>query len=228
MFRTGDLAKYRLDGQIELLGRIDDQVKVNGFRVNLCEVEAVLASHPKVHAAVVAPLEQSDETRLVAYLVPEPDMQLSEIQKYAWSKLPAYALPSRFVLIDNVPLTATGKINRRGLPPPGPERPPLSVEFRTPSDGLERDILNLWTEALGMHDVGVDDDFLELGGDSLIAIRLAIRIQSRYGIAINLRDILTSPTVALLAEFVRNIKAARTSPESDLAEDETLSKNHDL
>ncbi|MEU6588533.1 amino acid adenylation domain-containing protein [Streptomyces sp. NPDC046881] len=195
MYRTGDLVRWRHDGQAEFVGRVDDQVKVRGFRVELGEVEAVLSTLPGVAAAAATVLGGD---RLVAYLVPAaPEgLDTESVRAAAAGLLPAYMLPSAYVLLDRLPLTANGKLDRRRLPAP---KTPTAGAGRAPETELEKALCGLFAEVLGLPHVGVDDGFFALGGHSLLAARLVTRIRSALGLRVGVQDLFTAPSVAALA-----------------------------
>jgi amino acid adenylation domain-containing protein len=180
LYKTGDLARYRSDGSLEYLGRLDDQVKVRGFRIELGEIETVLDRHPAVRRAIVAAREGIlGDKQLAAYVVPgsQPSGLLTELKGYLQKKLPAHMVPSTFTLLDEVPLTPNGKVNRKALPTPdlsGFRAENAYVEPRTP---VEEQLVEIWEEVLGVERVGVHDDFFELGGHSLLATRVLSRVR---------------------------------------------------
>ncbi|MCI0347550.1 MAG: non-ribosomal peptide synthetase, partial [Chloroflexi bacterium] len=188
LYRTGDLARYRPDGVIEFLGRIDDQVKIRGHRVEPGEIEAVLVEHHAVQdAVVVASEDRAGHKRLVAYVVPRhgDEPTGAELRSHLKATLPDYMVPTAFVVMDVLPLTANGKVDRSLLPPPpwdlGAARP--TVAPRTP---LEERLAAIWTEVLGVDRVGIDDDFFERGGHSLTATQLVARVRDEFGVDLKL------------------------------------------
>ncbi|GAA3168957.1 MULTISPECIES: amino acid adenylation domain-containing protein [Streptomyces] len=195
MYRTGDLVRRRRDGQVEFAGRVDDQVKVRGFRVELGEVEAVLSAQPGVAAAAV---NVFGGDRLVAYVVPAAEARpdVASVRSAVTGLLPAYMLPSAYQLIDRLPLTKNGKLDRERLP--APQISPADAG-RAPSTPLEKSLCALFCEVLGLSQVGVDDGFFTLGGHSLIAARLVASIRSSLGRQIGIQDLFAAPTVAALA-----------------------------
>ncbi|MET0623231.1 MAG: amino acid adenylation domain-containing protein [Pyrinomonadaceae bacterium] len=213
LYRTGDLVRHLPDGQVEFIGRTDDQVKVRGSRVELGEVEAVLASHPSVRAAAAAVREDAPgDQRLVAYAVASgrPAPSTSELHAFMRERLPDYMLPSAFVMLDALPLTANGKVDRKALPAPDNLRPELGGEFvapRTPAEGL---LAGIWAEVLGVEQVGVEDNFFELGGHSLLATRVVSRMRQDFKVEIQLRSIFETPTVAGLAACVEGALREQT------------------
>ncbi|PXX56266.1 amino acid adenylation domain-containing protein [Nocardia tenerifensis] len=195
MYRTGDVVRWRSDGQLEFVGRADDQVKVRGIRVEPQEAQVVFARHPAIrHAAVVAHEFGPGEIRLVAYVVPDTTVGEAELRSYAAARLPAYLVPSAVVMLDELPLTVNGKLDRRALPTPRRS----GGSGRAPQSPHELLLGELFAELLDVPKVGVDDSFFDLGGHSLLVLRLISRLRP-LGISLTVRDVLESPTVAGLA-----------------------------
>ena len=172
MYKTGDLVRWLPDGNIEYLGRLDHQVKVRGFRIELGEIEAVLREHPAVReTVVVARKDASGEKSLVAYLVPHAMQQptLGDLRAHVRQKLPNYMVPSAFVLLESLPITPNGKVDRRALPSPEERRLQTAHEYEAPRTPLQRDLAAIWAEVLRLDRVGIHDNFFELGGHSLLA-----------------------------------------------------------
>ncbi len=209
LYRTGDLVRCRPDGEIEFLGRIDFQVKVRGFRIELEEIEAVLDAHPDIRrAAVLARTDLGDDTRLVGYIVPEPGKQLTsgQVRNYLQEHLPGYMIPSFIVQLETMPLTPSGKIDRKALPRPEITRADVQSEYVAPRNDLEAELAALAAELLGMEPVGIYDNFFELGGHSLMATQFISRIKHRYKVNIQLRRIFETPTIAALAEHIQQLQ----------------------
>ncbi len=219
LYKTGDLASYLPDGNIEFRGRIDNQVKVRGFRIELGEIEAVLTEHPLVReSVVVARDDQPGEQRLVAYIVtkPEETIGIGELRGFIKEKLPEYMIPAAFVVLEELPLTPNGKIDRRALPVPGETALNHQQAFVAPRDSIELQLVQIWESLLGTSPIGVTDNFFELGGHSLIAVRLMSRIQDRFDRELPLATLFQQATIELLAQVLRHQQV--TLPRSSLVE----------
>lgn len=216
LYKTGDLARYLPDGQVECLGRVDHQVKIRGFRIELGEIEAVLRQHTGIAEAVVTARDDSfGEKRLVGYIISKngPPESL-ELRDFVKSKLPLYMVPAQFVTLKEFPLTPNGKIDMRQLP--APENAQANHRQAVPPrTNDEQAIAAIWREVLTCNQVGIDDNFFELGGDSLSATRAFARINRNFGTAMTLREVLEHPTIRSLGELVSESKgrtpAARTT-----------------
>jgi amino acid adenylation domain-containing protein len=241
LYKTGDLARYLSDGEIDFLGRIDHQVKIRGFRIELGEIELVLRQHPGVDDAVVVAWEEgenpkSDESgnrkskiqnpksgkRLVAYLVSKEESRpmVSELRGFLKQKLPEYMIPSLFVFLEALPRTSNGKVNRRALPAPEQNRPEKENAFVPPSTIVEKTIAEIWAQVLKVDRTGIHDDFFESGGHSLLAIQIVSRLRDVFQIDLPLRSLFENPTIAGLAALVAQ---APEPTERVLAELESLS-----
>ena len=201
LYRTGDLARYRAGGVIEYLGRMDEQVKVRGYRVELGEIEAVLSGHEKVSEAVVIVREEGGEKRLVAYIVGEAE--ITALKRYLQERLPEYMIPSAWLTLDQLPLARNGKVDRKALPRPDAHRPELSSPYITPRSATEQAIAEVWQEVLGIESVGVDDNFFDLGGHSLDAVRVHAMLKARFGDELSLVQLFQFPTISSLAALLR-------------------------
>jgi amino acid adenylation domain-containing protein len=200
MYRTGDLGRYRLDGAVDPMGRADGQVKVRGFRVELGEVEAALGRHPAVREAAVVARGGGADRRLVAYVVPvDGAMDADALRQHLRALLPEFMLPAAFVELDELPLTANRKVDRRALPEPESAAGASVAPPRTP---LEEVVAAIWAEVLGRDSVGVDEDFFAAGGHSLRATQVLARIETALGVRLRLRTLFESPTVAGLAAAI--------------------------
>jgi amino acid adenylation domain-containing protein len=213
LYRTGDLCRTLAGGEIEFLGRIDFQVKLRGLRIELGEIEAVLAGHPCVRETVVtAPADATGDVRLVAYWVPAgeaPDED--ELRRHVARTLPEHMVPSAFVVLDALPLSPNGKVDRRALPAPETGAAP-SREFVAPRDATETALAEIWREVLGVERVGVHDNFFELGGHSLKATQTMTRVEERFGFEVPLRAIFELPTVGRLAERIAELELEFLDP----------------
>jgi amino acid adenylation domain-containing protein len=205
IYRTGDLGRRLPDGCLVHLGRRDFQVKVRGHRVDTGEVEAALLELPGVkQAAVVGREDRPGEQRLVAYLVSgrSPSPAVSELRRALDARLPAYMIPSAFITVDTMPLTASGKVDRRALPAPGRARPRLGMDRVAPRGPLELVVATIWADVLGLDEVGVHDPFLDLGGNSLLAMRVVSRVLEQCRVPLSPRALFDAPTVARMAEAI--------------------------
>ncbi|WP_124720844.1 non-ribosomal peptide synthetase, partial [Streptomyces sp. ADI95-17] len=205
VYRTGDLVKWLPDGRLVYLGRMDDQVKLRGHRVELGEIENALLSRPAVAAATVVVREDvPGDKRLVAYLVPAGGtaVAVAGLRAALARELPEHMLPARYVVLERLPLTPNGKVDRRALPVPEGHRPDVSAAFAAPRTPTQRAVTGIWAELLGVDEVGADDDFFELGGHSLLAVRVASRLRRDLGVDVPYRTLFDAPTPALLATAV--------------------------
>ena len=208
LYRSGDLGRYRPDGAVEFLGRIDHQVKVRGYRVEPAEIESVLVSHPAVGKAVVTaavPEEASSSKRLVGYVVAEKvrEINLSELRSYAATKLPGYMVPALLVELDALPLNANGKVDLGALPKPDLTK--LQVEYVAPRNPTEQRLASIWTDVLGIKNPGIHDNFFALGGHSLLATQLVNRVRDAFGTDLPLRRLFEFPTLGGLAECLADV-----------------------
>lgn len=212
LYRTGDLVRYLADGNLDFLGRQDQQVKLRGYRIELGEIENALAGHRTVREAVVTVREDTPgDRRLVAYVTArgEQSCNASELHDYAQQRLPEYMLPSAFVLLDALPLTTNGKIDRAALPAPDGERPQWEGEYVAPRSALEEVLEGVWAELLSVDRVGIHDNFFALGGHSLLATQLLARLLTLFKMELPLIAIFQSPTIA---EFADEIRAHESKP----------------
>jgi len=224
LYRTGDLVRYLRDDNIEFLGRIDHQVKVRGFRVELAEIETVLLMHNEVReAVVVAEAATTENQRLVGYVVASGSKPpgIDELRTFLERRLPAYMIPSTFVFLKTMPLTPNGKIDRASLPSPDDARPGLQRLFVAPRTPIEKELAGIWAELLKLNEVGVEDSFFELGGHSLLATQVVSRMRKTFNCEIPLRSLFESPTIAQLAQQIAASRAIES--ERLLAEIEKLS-----
>ncbi|MEO5570671.1 MAG: amino acid adenylation domain-containing protein [Bacteroidia bacterium] len=208
LYKTGDLGKFMPDGNIEFLGRIDNQVKIRGFRIELGEVESVLRKHPDMQDLIVVVKEDTNgDKKIVAYIVEKikSDNLVNELRNYLKDKLPEFMVPSVFVVMDKLPITPNGKINRKALPEP---EIILKTEFENESDimlqlsSTEEMLADIWKELLNLKKIGIKDNFFELGGHSLIGVKMFIEIEKRIGVKLNLQSLFKAPTIEELAKII--------------------------
>jgi amino acid adenylation domain-containing protein len=205
LYRTGDLVRWREDGSLEFLGRVDLQVKLRGFRIELEEIEAVLASHPDVAGAAAKVYERSPgDQRLVAYVVPADgrSVDVEELRQLCKTRLAPYMVPSAFVQLDEFPTTPNRKLDRRALPAPDGIRPDLERSYVAPETPIEESLAAIWSEVLAVDRVGIDDDFFDLGGHSLLAVKMLARVQETLALDLALPTIFEHSTVRELAAVV--------------------------
>ncbi len=204
LYRTGDQVRYRLDGTLEFLGRLDQQVKLHGFRIELGEIESALAAIEGIGSAVVILREDHPgEKRLVAYYTGRADLSSTFLLHTLKATLPDYMIPSVFLRLEKFPLTPNAKVNRKALPQPERKRPVLAQEFIAPRTAEERRLASLWCELLGLEEVGIDDSFFDLGGNSLAAVRMVSCYHTRFGREIPAVKLFQYPTIAKLSEFLK-------------------------
>ncbi|HYH81260.1 MAG TPA: amino acid adenylation domain-containing protein [Longimicrobium sp.] len=205
MYRTGDRLRWKADGNLEFAGRLDEQVKIRGFRIEPGEVESALSAHPGVREArVVAREDEPGETRLVAYVV--GDAAADALREHLRRSLPEYMVPAAFVALERIPLTPTGKLDRKALP--APEYAAPEAGYAVPENPVQEVIAGIWAEVLRLERVGARDNFFELGGHSLLATLVMGRVQEIFGTGMPLRTLFEAPTVAELAERVEALRSA--------------------
>ncbi|MEM7354299.1 MAG: non-ribosomal peptide synthetase, partial [Acidobacteriota bacterium] len=213
LYRTGDLGRYLADGNIEFLGREDFQVKIRGHRIELGEIEAALIRHPRVREGVVAAVgEARAGRRLVAYVVhgdaadPSAEDLAAELAPFLAEKLPSYMVPVAFVALEALPLSANGKVDRQALPTPDGLQPDRAAPYQAPRDATEERLAEIWSELLGVEQVGTADNFFELGGDSIQAIQLVTRL-AQVGLRVTATAVFEHQTIADLAPEVQPLEA---------------------
>jgi aspartate racemase len=206
LYRSGDMVRYRPGGNIEFLGRIDNQVKVRGFRVELGEIEATLAQHSSVRDAIVVVRKDESDKHLVAYLTAHEGCELNvdEVRHALEQQLPGHMVPSVFVVLEAMPLSPSGKVDRRALPSADGFKPKSAGMFVAPGDELELKLARIWERVLNVRPVGINDNFFDLGGHSLLAVRLFALIEKAFGRNLPLATLFQAPTIAQLARAVRN------------------------
>ncbi len=219
LYRSGDLAQINPNGELEYLGRMDHQVKIRGFRVELGEIESALNRHPAIReSVVVANTTTTADKRLVAYVVPVATAPtVSDLRGYLAQTIPDYMLPAAFVFLSTLPLTTNGKVDRRALPNPDRTRPELTVDFVAPKNTAEKTLAQIWSEVLEVGNVGINDNFFDLGGDSIRSITILSRAR-QSGLRLSLQDIFQNPTVAGLATL-----ANRPEPIADIVRTQPFS-----
>ena len=221
MYATGDYVRYRPDGNLEFLGRTDNQVKIRGFRVELGETEALLRTHPAVSDALCHVREEpTGDKRMVAYVMGRKTMgeeaiSVGELRRFLEERLPDYGIPSTFVTLDAFPLTKNGKVDRAALPAPGESRPWLDATYVAPQTETERVVAGLWQEVLGLEDVGIHDNFFDLGGHSLLVVLLHNRLKDSFPKELSIVDLFRHPTVASLSRILNpeEVPAQTREPE---------------
>jgi acyl carrier protein len=233
LYRTGDVARYRPDGAIEFLGRVDNQIKIRGFRVEIGEIETALISHPSVREAAVIAIEDAPgEKRLIAYVV-GARRQLSivsdELRAYLKERLPEYMLPLAFIQMDALPLSPNGKVDRRALPAPEQVKAAFAVASIGPRTPLEEILCGIWQEVLGAEQVGVTDNFFELGGHSLLVTQIISRVREIFRVELPVRKLFDAVTIEQLSSIIvenetkpgqtesiaRTLKTIRNMPEEE-------------
>ena len=203
LYRTGDIVRYRFDSNLEFLGRADNQVKIRGHRIELGEIEAALLKHPDVRMAVVLAVELPHGTReLVAYLVAQR-LGIGTLRGFLQQRLPDSMLPSRWVFLDSMPMTSSGKIDRKSLPQSSGQRSDAVGEFRAQGTPAELALATIWAKLLGLEQVGIEDNFFDLGGHSLLAVSLLVAVRREFGIALPVSSLYQTPTVKLMAEKIQ-------------------------
>ncbi|MCL6751962.1 amino acid adenylation domain-containing protein [Nostoc sp. CCCryo 231-06] len=207
LYKTGDLGRYLQDGNIEFLGRIDHQVKIRGYRIELTAIEAILLQHPVVREAIATLIEDSGSKRLVAYIVlqQKPAPTTKELRSFLRQNLPEYMLPSTFVILEELPLTPSGKVDRRRLPAPEQvQSDEEKMAYTAPRTLVEEVLATIWSQVLGIEQVGIHNNFLELGGDSIQSIQVAAKAYEA-GLKFSMNQLFAYPTIAELATVVETI-----------------------
>jgi amino acid adenylation domain-containing protein/non-ribosomal peptide synthase protein (TIGR01720 family) len=211
LYRTGDLARYLIDGRLQFLGRVDQQVKIRGFRIEPGEIEAALAAHPGVRDAVVILREDlPGHPCLVAYVAAQPALTVAELRDFLGRRLPTYMIPASFVVMDELPLTVHGKVDRAGLQALAGAEPDVSTSFEAPRTPVEQLLAQVWCRVLRRERVGIHDNFFEIGGDSILALQI-VGQACRAGVRLTPRQMFQQQTIAGLAAV------AATAPQEDLA-----------
>ncbi len=205
LYRTGDLARRLGNGDIEYLGRADDQVKIRSFRIEPGEIETALLTYPSLQAAVVVPRpDNNGDQRLCAYVVARPnnELRIDELRAYLRERLPEHMLAAVFVELEEIPLTTHGKVDKKSLPEPGRWRPDFEKRYEAARNGVEAMLSELWTDVLGVEHIGIHDDFFDLGGDSIKGVIFINRLQERLGKIVHVVNIFNAPTIASFAKYL--------------------------
>jgi thioesterase domain-containing protein len=212
LYKTGDRTRFLADGNIEYLGRLDNQVKLRGFRIEVGEIESAILQWDGVQSAVVALREDSAVGKyLAAYVVPAvPGLDSQEIRAFLKERLPDYMIPSHFVFLETLPLLSNGKVNRKALPVPHLASV-ASEQYVAPGDAIERKLVAIWEELLGAHPIGVNHNFFELGGHSMLLARLLHQVEQAFQQRLSIASVFQRPTIAGLAHLLRNENASQHS-----------------
>ena len=224
MYRTGDIARWQPDGNIEFLGRVDHQVKIRGFRIELGEIEAQLLSHEDIKEAIVTAKEGGNEDKyLCAYITAEKDITISGIREYLLKELPDYMIPSYFIRLEHIPLTPNGKIDRKALPEPDGSIK-TGIKYEAPANATEEKLVEIWQEILGIDGIGINDNFFELGGHSLKALSLLSKISETFNTKLFIAEILNNSTVKMIAKRLES--SAQRLSENVLGSSEAILLNN--
>ena len=217
LYRTGDWARFDDAGQLVCLGRADEQLKIRGYRVEPGEVEAALRSHPAVREAAAAAGGEAGRKRLAAYLVWQRGERPSaaQLRRFLAARLPEYMIPARFVSLEALPLARSGKVDRKALPELDRERPELDVGYVEPQTDLQRDLVGIWSEVLGVERLGIADNFFQLGGHSLVAIQAISRIRQTLNVDLPLRQLFDFPTIEGLSARISELEASSSGRADD-------------
>ena len=227
MYRTGDRARWRPDGMLDFLGRLDHQVKIRGYRVELGEIEALLSAHPAVaRSAVVIREDRPGDVRLIAYYAVGEGEAAGEaaLREHLLARLPSYMLPSHFVPVDRIPLTPNGKVDARALPAPAADRAPRAAE--APQSPVERELSAVFAEVLGLAAVPIDESFFNLGGHSLLLIGVQTRIADRLGADVEMVEFFRHPTIRDLAPLVERLQRGEAAVAGPMAVRSTARLGH--
>ena len=204
LYKTGDRVRYLESGNIEFLGRVDNQVKIRGFRIELAEIELTLAQYPAIQQAVVTVQQSENNQRLFAYLVPQPKatININELRSFLKQKLPDYMLPSAFGILKNLPLTVNGKVDRQALPDIESLSSELAVKYEPPKTEIEQAIAQLWQQLLQIEKVGINDNFFDIGGHSLLLVQVHAKLRDMFSVDIAITHLFAYPTISYLSEYL--------------------------
>ncbi len=209
IYDTGDQARYRPNGEIEFLGRLDHQVKVRGFRIELGEIEQALSEHPEIDQAIAVVRDDGGDSKgmdksIVAYFIARGSVpSTADLRDFLRKTLPHYMIPSAFVTIDKFPLTPNRKVDRKALPAPMIDRKPVAADFSAPLNSVQLQIANVWKKVLRLNSLGLDDNFFDAGGHSLLAARMIVDVEKLYGRRLPLATLLQAPTVRQFADVIK-------------------------
>jgi acyl carrier protein len=224
VYKTGDQVRWRDTGMLEFLGRQDNQIKLRGYRIELGEIEAALSQHPHVQETVVMCREDNPtDKHLVAYVTKAQDsLEVSEVRAALQAQLPGYMVPSAFIVLEQLPLTPNGKINRRALPAPAGADRTQGMSYVAPRTPFEHTLVNIWQDVLGLDQVGVHDNFFDLGGHSLMATQVVSRVRQEFYVDLKLMDFFKMPTIAELSKGLEGLLWVNAGkPSEDEAELQT-------
>jgi len=229
LFKTGDLGRYLSNGEIEYLGRTDNQVKIHGIRVELGEIEAVLASQPKVHEAIVVLANSSQQQRLIAYVRIRAGLHpdVDELRRFMRSRVPDYMVPVDYFVVDNFPLLPSGKVDRKALALQTSVRPIGDCDYVAPQTLTQKQIAIMWTKLLGVERAGITDNFFELGGHSLMVMQVVARIRKEFEVEVPIRSLFEDPTIMGLAKEVEEAKDKGVKASAPISRFLLAQNNHD-
>ena len=226
LYRTGDVARYLSDGQIEFLGRIDDQIKIRGYRIEPGEIVATLAQHPSIRASYVMARDSGRaEKDLVAYIVPSKDSRpaLEELRSFLLLHLPEYMVPGVWVSLESLPLSSSGKVDRRALPPPSESNILRSESYVSPQTAVQQQVMSIVVHLLGLQEIGVNDNFFMLGGNSLLGAQLIARVAEAFHVEVPLGTLFGAPTVAQLSAAIERLVTGRPADRNEDGTQQLLS-----
>jgi amino acid adenylation domain-containing protein len=226
-YRTGDLAKWTDAGEIFYIGRLDNQVKIRGFRIELGDIETKIHEHPSVHNCAVIVAEDTEPKSLIAYICPKPGavIEAEDMRRFLSSKLPDYMVPPHFVFIDTLPLTSSGKLNRKALPKP--ERAKSETAIVLPVNNCERQLMNLWRDLLKIDSISINDNFFDIGGNSLLAINLATLISKEFNVVFNTIFLFEYPSIKSQSDYITSKISQEKVTESNEV-DEKMRRRKDV
>jgi fengycin family lipopeptide synthetase E len=209
LYRTNDLGKWLPDGNVDFIGRTDDQVKIRGYRIEPGEIEAIIQTYPGISTVIViARAVKDSEKQLIAYIVAESPVNQQELHSWLTGRVPPYMLPVHYIMIDEVPLTLNGKIDKRKLPAPEDNATGNGIKYTGPRNETEKILAAIWEQVLGLDRVGVTDKFLDLGGHSLLAVRMASLIKTEMNINLPIAALFQFDTVETLGNYIDVMKPA--------------------